>query len=917
MITEKIVSGGVKTGQWKIYRKNQQISYSYLNGQLNGTYISLIDNKTYLKETYVLGSLNGESVLYFRYKPKQISTSSVYEFGRVVERKEYNGKGELTSWYNLNFTDGTFQKFYEKGIKIREHFLIDSIGVSRTLEYFKNGNIEKDYQTYTAYLAKDFFGIDFEPPYWYKFLMYTDYFTYPDDCISYKDYHSNGQLYVSYDLTKDTLVNPILFYNKEGQRIREYKLGRDTFNFFYKTEYDGETQQRTQESIYYYTNQYSLITYDESNQIESFSYNPEYLNLIYPDSSGFVLCRSNTYGKKLIQVFNLLHSSVLQKIITYKDEVISEVKTRNYSENGLPMAELTYIEHSKGGEFEVHHIHKYYAPKTSEATDMTTRMYINRYYRNLELDNNNLQQTTDSLDYQVFYKGKPFTGELQVHDKRMSDRKGLFKVKALKKQSKREDQTVLKVKDYSTYSWSSKKELQLYDGFVTRINSRYKWWSGGEATKYIGQKKTGEMDESCGDAAYYVKGKRHGLYVTSGVSKEYYKGKLHGEVMEFGYYSPESSYDDQIDYRAHYNLDTLQGWFQSYVRPMEVSQKVYFDKGHPTGTYWRGNVTAPTSAQIELDHGYLKDTAYYYFNEGTLKSKVYQTLEDSVYFYPYYLYELNEHSEAIDYLSKNTSFTPTEITSLTRFYVETGFNLLDNDKLIDLDGNRTGDYEYYYKNGILASQGRVEKGSKVGTWKYWDLSGGLFKQVQHDTGWFVNAITKDSTYYFGKVQMWYPNGNELLTGLILSQFERFKCDQEMKVGFENLYYLSFFDKDGKQTLNQNGGKVFEYHNNSEIRLEGEMKDGKRWGVWKFYDPNGRLEEIGKYEDGVREGLWISGDLEAVPYYEDLCVSGEVDAYKFPDIKVSGVVTQPISIRETQYSKNRGREKGSILLLPLY
>ena len=418
-------------------------------------------------------------------------------------------------------------------------------------------------------------------------------------------------------------------------------------------------------------------------------------------------------------------------------------------------------------------------------------------------------------------------------------------------------------------------------------------------------------------SSYFVEGKRHGLSTSQYGMAEYYHGRLHGAYTSLGYSSPEEHYEHQIDYRANFTLDTLNGWFFSYVRPMEVSQSVYFDHGLPNGKYWRGNVTAPTSAEVTLDHGYLVDTAYYYFNEGVLKAKVYHELKDSVFFNPIYRSDLSNYQSDKDTLLKYTNWSNELVEEIIAHHKGLGLSIIGKDKVIDLVSTRTGDYTYYYKNGLEASKGRVVEGAKVGTWRYWDLSGGLYKEVEYDTGWFVNPITNDSTYFYGRVKMWYPDGKELLTGLILSQEERFRCDQEMKVDFENLYYLTFHDRDGKLTLTNHGGKVYEYHNNSEIRLEGEMSNGKRSGVWKFYDPNGRLEEIGRYENGERTGLWVSGDLEAVPYYEDMCVEGEVDAYKFPDVQETGVVSQEIRIKESRYVEGSLHRTQSITLYPLY
>ncbi len=39
-----------------------------------------------------------------------------------------------------------------------------------------------------------------------------------------------------------------------------------------------------------------------------------------------------------------------------------------------------------------------------------------------------------------------------------------------------------------------------------------------------------------------------------------------------------------------------------------------------------------------------------------------------------------------------------------------------------------------------------------------------------------------------------------------------------------------------------------------LRMEGDMKDGRRNGVWTSYTPKGRVKSRGEYRDGKQEGL---------------------------------------------------------------
>ena len=46
-----------------------------------------------------------------------------------------------------------------------------------------------------------------------------------------------------------------------------------------------------------------------------------------------------------------------------------------------------------------------------------------------------------------------------------------------------------------------------------------------------------------------------------------------------------------------------------------------------------------------------------------------------------------------------------------------------------------------------------------------------------------------------------------------------------------------------------------YHNNGNVEIIGDYKNGKEEGEWKFYRENGKLEGIGNYKNGEREGKW--------------------------------------------------------------
>lgn len=907
---------GIKDGTWKLYREKSTHEYTYNNGERNGTFTIHKDGYLYSTMTYVKNSLNGERIEYYP-KSDLPSEYNVYNFGKLMESKRYTRKGELTYWYNRDSKDGIYSRSYKKGVVTEENFWVDSMGLGKTIKYYENGNKKSEYvlfysDVYSKYHKRKY-GEDYP---WEDFMDLADRITPQRHTIAYKEYHENGKVAIELDVRKDSLFNPFSRYDEEGRIVNTYVVEPLLWRYLLTTKsFDPKTGRLKRES--YKTQTYGedgYRKYDKNGNLVRFRLDQDFLGILYRDSIGLVQSGLRIDKKEVVKYYTLLHADDQDKFSTrtYKGEDFRTLKTRTFVEDSMPKTEVIWSEFDKNKEFELRHTMTFVTPHVVNK-DNHYVPYLWHYYNNISHEEQGMRAYKNELDYQIFYKGKPLDGQLSVHDKRRS-KPFSYKMKYRKKASKKAEETVLDIKDFSNTGGSYYCNLQVFGGYVSSMR-KSTWMSN--TVDYSDNLRDGETWSYCGGSENYVNGKRHGLYSTSNTLKEYYHGKLHGDYIDFGYYSPEKEYHGQIDFKASYKLDTLHGMFQSFVRPMELSQTLYFENGLPNGKYWRGNVTAPTSVDITLDHGYLVDTAYYYFKEGVLKTKVYHDIKDSVFFDDSYKNQLGMYEKAQDSMRKYTDWNQELIDLLTEGYLEPNTYLVNRDKLIDFDAKRSGDYVYYYKNGQKASEGRIEASSKVGIWRYWDLSGGLYKEVTYDSGWFVNPITQDSTYYYGRVKMWYPNGKELLTGLILSKFERFQCDQEMKVDFENLYYLTFHNREGELTLTNRGGKVYEYHNNSEIRLEGEMANGKRSGLWKFYNPQGRLEEVGRYDNGKKDGLWVSGDLEAVPYFEDMCMDGEVGAYEFPDLSETGAVTQPIRIKESLYDKGRYIDSDHITLHPLY
>jgi antitoxin component YwqK of YwqJK toxin-antitoxin module len=66
------------------------------------------------------------------------------------------------------------------------------------------------------------------------------------------------------------------------------------------------------------------------------------------------------------------------------------------------------------------------------------------------------------------------------------------------------------------------------------------------------------------------------------------------------------------------------------------------------------------------------------------------------------------------------------------------------------------------------------------------------------------------------------------------------------------------------------GPYKEYHPDGGIRIEGEMKNGTRFGLWKSYYPDGTKQSEDYFEDGKKNGktatFYKNGHVRYIGYF---------------------------------------------------
>lgn len=234
-----------------------------------------------------------------------------------------------------------------------------------------------------------------------------------------------------------------------------------------------------------------------------------------------------------------------------------------------------------------------------------------------------------------------------------------------------------------------------------------------------------------------------------------------------------------------------------------------------------------------------------------------------------------------------------------------GFEYSKDGRVIAID-------EYRYDN--LVSRKTVnrynEKGEKDGLWvDFFDdgkikseityqnnLPNGVYKEYNPD-----GRLVKVERYEFGKLKAVAKNLDSIkLTELKVEK--KYYPDGKLKavlVYKDSIYYGTqlFYDRQGNiraEIYNEVGVKTAEgpvdtakvrygtwklYYENGKLQAEGNYKKGKREGKWIFYYDTGEKFEEGNYIDDYPDGEWVwyfkNGNIMVVEHYDEGIKTGLV------------------------------------------
>jgi antitoxin component YwqK of YwqJK toxin-antitoxin module len=173
----------------------------------------------------------------------------------------------------------------------------------------------------------------------------------------------------------------------------------------------------------------------------------------------------------------------------------------------------------------------------------------------------------------------------------------------------------------------------------------------------------------------------------------------------------------------------------------------------------------------------------------------------------------------------------------------------------------------YFPDQQIARDGTIEKGKKVECWTYNNYDGVKIYEIDYfDTILKINDSIKFKSK--GIRSDFDLKGNLLHKSYVIEKIENYDCSHTDHYELRQFYTI-WQCHDSIKRMND---YVKNYYDNGTIQSEGNVKNGLPTGVWKFYTPNGMLNQVGEYVSGKRNGRWLTGDLSKTKYLGDICMN---------------------------------------------
>jgi len=176
----------------------------------------------------------------------------------------------------------------------------------------------------------------------------------------------------------------------------------------------------------------------------------------------------------------------------------------------------------------------------------------------------------------------------------------------------------------------------------------------------------------------------------------------------------------------------------------------------------------------------------------------------------------------------------------------------------DKSNLKQGVWVEFHPNGKIKQEGTYKDDKKNGYFKDYTENGDLIRVVK-----YVNDVAQTDAAEIQKLQVqneYYPDGKIRSTtmyrdGVPEGVKREFNPDGQVTKSVE--YHEGAIIGEG--IVLEDGsrdGPWKEFYSDGSLRAEGKYESGKHVGEWKFYHPNGKIEQTGKYlKSGKPDGTW--------------------------------------------------------------
>ena len=207
------------------------------------------------------------------------------------------------------------------------------------------------------------------------------------------------------------------------------------------------------------------------------------------------------------------------------------------------------------------------------------------------------------------------------------------------------------------------------------------------------------------------------------------------------------------------------------------------------------------------------------------------------------------------------------------------------------DGLKHGVWKIFYPDESVKEEGYYNYGKKDGYFKTFDVSGNLVSIQKFANDEEIFDAPELASYEIRTD--YYKNGKPKIVASYkdgIPEGTRREYNPEGEIVRSYIYKAGIIVGEG--IIDASGfrqGPWKEFYESSELYAEGNYKDGKRVGEWKFYYKDGKPEQSGKYNNNGRpEGVWRwfyeSGNLKR----EEMMKDGKPDG-SYRELSDSGQI----------------------------